>query len=188
MLNKRQEKLIRILDEAGDFVMGKELSALLEVSDRTVRSDVAAVNEFYGERRIEADKRRGYKSNQELAHVQSPKSDGKIPESSKERCSYILQALLFNKKEINLITLQEQLYTSDYSIENDIRKIRKFLEEWPDLELIRTPNHLRLGGSEKNKRKLYRELLTKETEGNFLNLNNLASLYGRFNLDRKSVV
>lgn len=182
MLNKRQQQIIHILEKSGSWITGNELAAMVEISGRTVRSDILAVNNFYSGSRIESDKRRGYRFNRELVYQQCPQMDRQIPKGSKERCSYILQALLFHKKELNFFFLQEQLYTSDYSIENDIRKVKKILEEWPDLVLIRKANHLRLAGSERSKRQLYRRMLTEETEGNFLNLNNLASLYTNFDL------
>lgn len=44
MRSKRQEQLLAILSEKQDWVTGKQLSSLLNVSDRTIRSDVEAIN------------------------------------------------------------------------------------------------------------------------------------------------
>lgn len=44
MRSKRQEQLLAILSERQGWVTGKQLSSLLNVSDRTIRSDVEAIN------------------------------------------------------------------------------------------------------------------------------------------------
>ena len=43
-MKTRQIKIVDILNERKDWVTGKELSAILEVSDRTIRSDINAIN------------------------------------------------------------------------------------------------------------------------------------------------
>jgi len=46
MLNKRQERIISIFYENKEWITGKELARLLGVSDRTIRSDIDAINEI----------------------------------------------------------------------------------------------------------------------------------------------
>ena len=48
MLTKRQEKIIDYLEKDGSWLTGKELAYLMSVSDRTIRSDVGKINDFYG--------------------------------------------------------------------------------------------------------------------------------------------
>ena len=56
------------------------------------------------------------------------------------------------------------------------------LEGYHDLKLIRSKNHIHLEGSEDEMRKLYKDLLTEETQGNFLNHNKLSSMFKGFDL------
>ena len=44
MQNVRQEQLLAILSERGDWMTSRQLAGLLGVSDRTIRSDVEAVH------------------------------------------------------------------------------------------------------------------------------------------------
>ena len=44
MQNKRQEQLLAILSERRDWMTSRQLAGLLQVSDRTIRSDVEAIN------------------------------------------------------------------------------------------------------------------------------------------------
>ena len=56
------------------------------------------------------------------------------------------------------------------------------IEPYEQLRLVRSKNFIHLEGDEESKRKLYKDLLAEETQGNFLNLNNLAALYNDFDL------
>lgn len=182
MLNKRQEKIILLLDDSKKWITGKEISRLMNVSDRTIRSDIDAINRFYEQPLIESNLRSGYRINQEILVNLPIELNYVIPQTPKERCVFIIQELLFEKHEINLLDLQDQVFISGYSIDNDIKRIKKMLEPYEDLKLVRSKNHIRMEGSEKSKRLLYKELLTEETQGNFLNLNKLSSMFQDFDL------
>ena len=58
-LNKRQERIIAMMNDANEWITGKELSKLLNVSDRTIRSDMDAINRYYDENLIESNLRYG---------------------------------------------------------------------------------------------------------------------------------
>ena len=182
MLNKRQNQIIDILNNDNNWITGKELAKLLNVSDRTIRSDIDVINKFYDCLLIKSNKRLGYRIDEALLFKQDIETKELIPQNSHERCVYIIRELLFKSKEINLIALQDQVFVSGYSIDNDIKKIRKMISEYPSLKLIRSKNYISLRGNEADKRKLYKQLLTEETHGNFLNLNSIADLWSNFDL------
>ena len=56
-LNKRQEKIIAMMNDMNEWITGKELSKLLNVSDRTIRSDVDVINRTYENELIESNLR-----------------------------------------------------------------------------------------------------------------------------------
>ena len=182
MLNKRQEKIIMLLDESKSWITGKEISRLMNVSDRTIRSDIENINRFYDKQLIESNLRSGYRINADVLVTLPIELNSAIPQTPQERCVYIIQELLFEKKEINLLDLQDQVFISGYSIDNDIKRIKIMLEPYDNLKLVRSRNCIRLEGSEQSKRLLYKELLSQETQGNFLNLNKLSSMFVDFDL------
>ena len=184
LLNKRQEKIIMLLQDTKTWITGKEISKLMNVSDRTIRSDIDAINRSYDEHLIESNLRKGYRIDEEVLLTRPLKISSPIPQTPDERCIYILQKLIFDKKDINIIDLQDQVFISEYSIDNDIRRIKKMLEPYENLTLIKSKNHIRLEGCEESKRKLYKRLLAEETQGNFLNLNKLSSMFHDFDLLR----
>lgn len=181
-LNKRQERIIAMMNDANEWITGKELSKLLNVSDRTIRSDMDAINRYYDENLIESNLRYGYHLNTEVFRTLDIELAEPIPQTPHERCVYIIQELLFEKNELNITSLQDKVFVSEYSIDNDIKRIKKMIEPYPQLKLIRSKNFIHLEGAEESKRKLYKDLLAEETQGNFLNLNNLAALYKDFDL------
>lgn len=181
-LNKRQDKIIMMMKDLNEWITGKELSKLLNVSDRTIRSDIDAINRYYGNPLVQSNLRYGYRIDHDILRTLHEIIAFPIAQTPQERCIFILQELLFTKNEININTLQDKVFVSEYSIDNDLKKIKKIIESFSSLKLIRSKNFIHLEGDEGDKRKLYKELLTEETEGNFLNLNQLASLYKDFDL------
>ena len=171
-----------LLDESKSWITGKEISRLMNVSDRTIRSDIENINRFYDKQLIESNLRSGYRINADVLVTLPIELNSAIPQTPQERCVYIIQELLFEKKEINLLDLQDQVFISGYSIDNDIKRIKIMLEPYDNLKLVRSRNCIRLEGSEQSKRLLYKELLSQETQGNFLNLNKLSSMFVDFDL------
>ena len=188
MLNNRQERLLELLMEKQDWMTSRQLALLLNVTDRTIRSDVDTLNKQPGPVGIESNVRKGYRAvkRQEQeggsARDSSAFAGTDIPQTPGTRCIYIIQRLLFEGRELNLTELQRQIYVSGYSIQNDLKRIRKMIEPYGGLKLVRNLECISLQGDEHIKRKFYRDLLVAEVQENFLNLNRLAHLYKHFDL------
>ena len=56
------------------------------------------------------------------------------------------------------------------------------ISSYSSLKIVRNKNTIYLVGDEADKRKLYKDLLTEETKGNFMNLNSIAGLWNSFDL------
>lgn len=183
MLNERQQKLMKILEEAITWMRGKHLSMLLDVSDRTIRSDIDKINQMYPDV-ITSSSQSGYLFNvqafQSSNAKSTPKNIKEIPQNTDERCFYIIRKLLFDRREVNIISILDELCVSEFTLENDLKKLKKMLKPYPDLKFIRNKKFISLMGSEEAKRKLYKSMLNIETKKNFLNFNTLASLFKSF--------
>lgn len=182
MLNKRQNNIIEILNDYGKWITGKEIAKILNVSDRTIRSDIDTINKHFEDELIQSNIRTGYFLNLEKYNQIYIDSQVDIPQTPAQRCTYLIQQLLIHEEGVNLTFLQEEICISGYSVENDIKKVRKTLEKYSNLKLVRSKNYIYLKGDEIYKRRLYKELLSNETQGNFLNLNKLAMFYKDFDL------
>lgn len=182
MLTLRQRAIIDILSSEVHALTGRQLAQMLGVSDRTIRSDIDDLNREFGCEVIKASHRNGYRVDMAVLKQYQASNQDAIPQTSQQRCIYLIKELLFHRQEINLIELKNQVFVSEYSIDNDIRKIRTMIRDYPSLRLVRSKNHLRLQGDESEKRRLYKKLLTQETEGNFINLSAIAGIWKEFDL------
>ena len=179
MQKKRQNNIIDILNDKDQWLTGKALAQMLNVSDRTIRSDIQAINREYQREMILSNKRLGYKLDEKAISDMELVTNNIIPQTPQERCIWIIKELLFNSKELNLYDLENRVFIRGYSIENDLGRIKKMIKDY-HLNLKRSKNFVKLIGEENEKRKLYRKLLTDEVQGNFTNLNILATLFSDF--------
>ncbi len=182
LLNERQKKIIMLLKDNKKWMIGKELSEFLNVSDRTIRSDIAYINLYYDDILIESNPRNGYHLNGEVSSNLNIHSENIILQTSFQRCFYIIHELLFKRNELNLISVKDRVFVSDSSMENDLKEIKKIMQPYSTLKLVRHKNYISLEGNEENKRDLYVNLLMKKIKGNYLNLDSLAALFPNFNM------
>ena len=180
-MNKRQRNIIDILRDNNDWITGKRLSEMFNVSDRTVRTDILKINEEYHQLLIIASRRYGYRIDEKIFSRIGLVSEALIPQTSEERCKWILKELLLND-DINLINLEDKIFVSGFSIKNDIQKIKRNISDFKTLSLKKSAKYLSLIGDEAEKRQLYKRLLNREIQGHFMNLNMIAELWTRFDI------
>ena len=181
MLTKRQDMIMTIMNNQKDWIVGKDLAKLLNVSDRTIRNDIAAINEFYADTMIESNIRKGYRIQGEKVKRFIEETKKEIPETGEERRWLILKTLV-EHNQVNIYQLADQMCISEFSLENDMNKIRKLLDNYQGLKVIRQSNMLQLSGGEREKRHLYEELISYKISGNLWNLNKVAENFMRFDL------
>ncbi|QIK68955.1 transcription antiterminator [Erysipelothrix sp. HDW6C] len=181
-MNTRRRDILRKLDELDSWIKGKDLSKRVGVTDRTIRSDIEEINRAYPGL-IESSTRDGYRLNTALYSKVNFESST-LPQTPEERTMYIIKRLLFHKNNITFLELQDALYVSEHTIESDIKRVRKILSPYTGMRLVREKNRIYFEGNEQIKRRLYRDLLSNEIHGNFLNLNRIAALYEKFDLLR----
>ena len=180
-MNERQRNIVEILHDNGSWVTGSDLSRMLNVSDRTIRSDISKINEMSDNTLILSNKRYGYEINSDvllLNKVDESQIESYTPEN---RCVWIAKQMLLTKS-ISLIELESKMYVSESSIDNDLKKIRDKLESFETLKLVKSDHSISLAGDEYEKRILYKILLDQEIKGNFMNLTALGKLWDDFDI------
>lgn len=180
-MNERQRNIVEILQDNGSWVTGSDLSRMLNVSDRTIRSDISKINEMNEHILILSNKRYGYAINSDallLNKVDQSQTESYSPEN---RYIWIAKQMLL-AKSISLTDLESKMYVSESSIENDLKKIRNKLENFETLRLVKADHSIALAGDEYEKRILYKLLLDKEIKGNFMNLTALGQLWDGFDI------
>lgn len=145
-LHERQLKIIEYLGKNKRWVKGSELAKVLKVTDRTIRSDVIAIKEAYGEDIIEAIKAKGYRFNNELYSSEKNLNYDLEMQTPFDRSACILKKLIIEDEPINIYELEEELYVSERSIKENILQLKQFFVSinMDEKEIIKDGEYLSL--------------------------------------------
>lgn len=176
----RREDLLSLLFDCGENSLPAAAAAQhLGVSTRTVRAYVNFINREYGD--IVESSRAGYrlKTRGNLPRGPLRSRQGPWFRSPSERVAYILRLLTTAESALSIYDLADQLFVSESTIEADLTKDRALLAEF-NLRISRNHEFVSLEGSEPDRRRLMRRLLTDAaaTRHQFIDLRELASLLG----------
>ena len=105
-----------------------------------------------------------------------------LPQSQEERLHYILKLLLADSQPQTLKELSQDLYVSPQTLTMDLHQVGQLVGAYPDLDLEHDDKGWQLKGPEFQKRRFYRELLTSELQGDFLNLDKVLAIYEEFDM------
>ncbi len=178
MLAERHLELLTYLDRARRPVPGEELAARLQVSARTVRHYVAQIN-----RTARADlvtsSHLGYRLDDTTyrAFVDSGFGSSHSSETPGQRMHGVVAELLRHPDGLDIRQLASRLHVSTSTIEADLVRSRALLREY-DLSVRREREWLELHGSERQRRRVLRQILAESARGSQSAL--AAGLMGRF--------
>ncbi|MGL5687063.1 MAG: BglG family transcription antiterminator [Vagococcus fluvialis] len=159
MLNKNEELLIYYLNKKNDWIKSIEFSKILGVSQRMIRKYVKNINDNHEINYSIISSNKGYLIQQEISNEEQ---EIIVPDTKKDRIRFILYKLLTIKNSsIHLNKLADQLYVSEFTIENYIVDIKEYISEF-QIELKRKRGFLSIEGSEKQKRYLMRKIMSEE--------------------------
>jgi len=158
MLSLRQQKLLHLLMQAEEALTGAELASGLQVTSRTIRSDVKMLADKLQENGAYIALKRGkgyeliiddYKYFRSfLQRAVAGNEDDTIPADPSERMEYMLRRLLLSEDYIKIEHFVNELYISETSIKNGLKEVKKILRRF-SLDLEKRPNYgLKIVGSE----------------------------------------
>ncbi len=147
--NKRVIKILKILLNTKASITGEEISNLIGVSSRTVRSDMKNINSLLKEygADINSEKGKGYKleinDRRIFSKFKSEICDNDISASlalsnPEDRVNYIMTKLLINdlqNKPITQMDLADKLFISVSTLKNDLKEVEKKLDKY-ELKII----------------------------------------------------
>ncbi|ONI43733.1 hypothetical protein AN641_09100, partial [Candidatus Epulonipiscioides gigas] len=147
-ISERQSKILQYLKIEKQFVTGNTLAKKFKISDRTIRSEIQAIKKICGEEIIVAVKHKGYRYN--INYSSNGIYCALDIVSPKDRLLYIIKSLLLNVEGIDIFELADELFVSEKSIETDIVRIKKILQDIDliNITLTRTDNTIKLNGTE----------------------------------------
>lgn len=155
-LSLRQRKLLHYIQNQRRYVTGKELAGHLQVSARTVRSDVAEINENLTGLGVSILSKRstGY-----LLRVENESFLKELNQSSdsfltrEDRIRHMAFRLCLSQEPINLYTLEDEMFISRTTLEHDVAALRrKYVLPYPHIAFHRSKNHIYFGEDERKRR------------------------------------
>ena len=158
LLHARQKQLLYLLNCQHGLATGSELAAKLSTSERTIRNDILQINEAMAPHniQIQAVRGKGYRlqvGNREALHELF--SDGENKQTRQDRIRYLLDRLVRSDEWCDLLDLEDEMFVSRSTLENDLKEIRQRISEnQPCLLMLRNGNSIKLENNENKKRNI----------------------------------
>lgn len=161
----REKKILSLLNSKHGIVTGKELSTLIGVSERTIRSDVSHINTELTKSGIQvvAVHGKGYTIQvDDRNYLLQIFSEDQNYITKEDRLNTLLLKLLRHDGWYDLGILEDEMYISNTTLEKDIKTLgRMIFSRHPYLKIERKDNSIRLADEEKKKRDLFTRFYAK---------------------------
>jgi lichenan operon transcriptional antiterminator len=165
-LSLRQKKLLNFLQSQTAFIISAELAKFLHVSPRTIRNDIAEINQELSKSEIQiiSKKRKGYRliaENQEV--LQQFKQTNSPFLTREDRVRYLAFQLCLADIPINIYDLEDEMYVSHTTLEHDLHLLKvKYVISAPHIKLIQTKGFLGFEPNEKKRRSILNHLFHED--------------------------
>lgn len=164
MITKRQVKILELIIKNYTGITGSNIADILNVSTRTIRNDISAINNEFKdtEYKINSCRKKGYFIDVEILDklkelIFSNDVVNVSYEESLDRMFKILGQVLFEGKK-SIFDLAEILFISDQTVYKECKKLRKILAEKQNFSYIEISGDYVFNTANENK---CRELLFK---------------------------
>ncbi len=174
-LTSRQKKVLLYLNKFSNPVTGKTIAKYLNVSVRTVQTEIKVINKTYGFKVIESSNQ-GYTLNRNKVK----NTVFLIP--NEDDFTSILKLLILEDVS-NLDDLADKLFLSPSALQQRLKKIDAKLKKY-NLNILRQDNHIKINGSEYDKRQLIHDMIMRETKLNFNNIESASNYFININVQR----
>ena len=163
-LSERQSKIIQILLKETTFVSAQELSVNLQISMKTIQTEIQEINGLFETAVIESKKGKGYRV---LDRERLSESVFIVAKKEENREILILKEILLHG-EVEYYKLADSLFISTSTLNKDIKHLNdKISLNFKNLKIVRRNNVLVLNCGEDEKSKLLAYFLLEESENGF---------------------
>lgn len=176
MFPKRAKEILNILLTKDTAITGSRLADLLQVSNRTIRSDIASINAQLNQDGVEVKScnPHGYyiEDNDKTLlrmileeQVENDEVDY-IPDTPNERLIYILLRLLKEDDYCSMNDIADDIFISKPTVNADIRRLIQMIKEkCNSLKLLSSSHGIKLSGEELEIRLFTTSILQKQDHG-----------------------
>lgn len=159
---ERHKNILKYLYDKREWINGKELANVFDVSDRTIRTDIINIKNIAGNEVILTSKIKGYFFNNEYNIAQFISTDKGLEPS--DRLIFIAKKLILYKNGINVYDLADEFFVSDSTIISDICRLKNVISEIGSgtLELKKDGDFVSLSGNDYSRNNLLTRVIKKE--------------------------
>lgn len=164
-MNLRQKQLLNILIKKTTYINANDLASMLDVSLRTIHSDLETISSQIADKNIKIIKKPGIgimlaatpRQRQALLVNYDLSSENTNMLSTKIRRMKILSRLLYRRENTSLNILSDEFLVSKTSIVNDFGYVEEYITKF-NLTLVRDNKGTRIVGEEPDFRKALSDL------------------------------
>lgn len=173
-LSERQSKIIQILLKETTFVSAQELSVNLQISMKTIQTEIQEINGLFETAVIESKKGKGYRV---LDRERLSESVFIVAKKEENREILILKEILLHG-EVEYYKLADSLFISTSTLNKDIKHLNdKISLNFKNLKIVRRNNVLVLNCGEDEKSKLLAYFLLEESENSSFDISVLETYF-----------
>lgn len=165
-LSLRQKKLLHIMQGTDGFITGNVLARQLNVSPRTIRSDIAEINRTLApyHAQILSERSKGYLySASEPELIETMNQIDYAFFTKDDRVRYLAFRLCLSDEPLDIYDLEDEMYVSHTTLEHDLRHLRmKYVLSGPQIRFIQNKDLLSLEPDEKKRRAVLNRLFHED--------------------------
>lgn len=173
-LTLRQRKLLHLIQNKKEITTGAELARELNVSARTIRSDISEINRVLENlnAKIHSEKSKGYYfTADDPVSIQQKNQIDTAFFTMEDRVRYLAFQLCLSDGPINMFDLEDEMFISHSTLEHDLQAVRvKYVFSFPHIRLTTEKNMVGFEQNEQKKRQvlnlLFHEDWNYNTSGN----------------------
>lgn len=176
-LTPRQKNILLILSNQAEVLTGKSLCDQLNISLRTLQTEIREINET-ADKKIVLSTNRGYQLDRDSFSVLDIFQDFRQEGNDQEA---LLKKLILEDSSYQIDELADSLYMSVSTLNRRLNLVQKRLKR-SNLSLEKKNGQISIAGSEMDKRTLIRDLIYEEINPIFLNIESCSSYFEGLNV------
>lgn len=183
-MNINHSELVKILAANSDWQTAKSLALKLNVSERSIKTYVSAINGIIDQAVLSSKK--GYRFRDQDVLASLLKQISQRPWSPDERIRNIMLDILnscIEEEGVDIDILSEDYNVSAETIRRDLAVVKEYIEKL-DLKLTMQGNSFRISGEEIDKRKYFADLVYQQIGKSTLRADKLQLIFPCTNISR----
>lgn len=179
-MEQKYSQITRLLLEHKNWITASSLADQLGVSVRTVKNYISDLNSIYPA--LIESSGNGYRIDTETAAKVLNENTQHIPQTNKERSSYVAIRLLRSPAALSLFDLCDELYVSISTLRTVLKRTKRMLEQY-NLLLVTAGDNVEIRGEERNRRRMLSSIIFDESQLSFFNMDALQDSFEDIDID-----